>query len=32
MIDRIVMAAGLTAWLACGMAAAQGFSGADAPR
>ena len=30
MIDRIVMAAGLTAWLACGMAAAQGFSGADA--
>jgi hypothetical protein len=30
MIDRVLIAAGTVAWLVCGVAAAQGFSGADA--
>ncbi|CAJ0822110.1 DUF3613 domain-containing protein [Ralstonia flaminis] len=30
MINRILMVAGMATWLACGIAAAQGFSGADA--
>lgn len=29
MIDRVLMAAGLAAWLVCGTAAAQGFSGGE---
>ncbi len=29
MNHRVLMAAGMAAWLACGMAVAQGFSGAD---